>query len=209
VKGLSLKRIPDFVIAFASVLLGAFLLAGPASAHVSVSGDDTEPGAEVAVLTFHVPTESVTASTTKLAIQLPKFDTVTVLPMTGWTFTTKKSGQTVTEVDWTAAADAAIKPGEFGDFTLRVGPLPKADSVEFGAVQTYSDGSTVAWNESAAPGSDAEPEHPKPTLTLIAAVAAPKAGSTTGSTVLAIVALVVAALALGVAVVGNARRKAN
>jgi uncharacterized protein YcnI len=202
VKGLSLKRI---VLA---LFFGSFVLAGPASAHVSVSGDDAEPGAEIAVITFHVPTESATASTTKLAIQLPKFETVTVLPMTGWAFAMQKSGQTVTEVDWTAAADAAIKPGEFGDFTLRVGPLPKADSVQFGAVQTYSDGSTVAWNESAAPGSDAEPEHPKPTLTLTAPAAAPKAASTTGATVLSIVALVVAALALGIAVVGNARRKA-
>jgi periplasmic copper chaperone A len=202
VKGLSLKRI------LCVLFVGSFLLAGPASAHVSVSSDDAEPGAEVAVVTFHVPTESASASTTKLAVQLPKFDTVTVLPMTGWTFTTKKSGQTITEVDWTAATDAAIKPGEFGDFTLRVGPLPKAGSVEFGAVQTYSDGSTVAWNESAAPGSDAEPDHPKPTLTMTTPAAAPKPASTTGATVLAIVALVVAALALGVAVVGNARRKA-
>lgn len=206
-KGLSLKRI----CAFAAVLAGVFLIAGPASAHVSVSSDDSMPGAEIAVLTFHVPTESATASTTKLAIQVPKFDTVSVLPMTGWTFTTKKSGETVTEVDWTASAAAAIKPGEFGDFSLRVGPLPKADAVSFGALQTYSDGSTVAWNQTAAPGSDVEPDHPKPTLTLRAAdpVSAPKAASTTGPTVLAIVALVVAALALGVAVVGNARRRAT
>ncbi len=39
--------------------------------------------------------------------------------------------------------------------------------------------------------------------------AAPKAASTTGVTVLSIIALAVAALALGVAVVGNARRKAT
>jgi uncharacterized protein YcnI len=209
VKGLSLKRIPGFVVAFAAVLLGAFLLAGPASGHVSVSGDDTEPGAEVAVLTFHVPTESATASTTKLAVQLPRFDTVSVLPMTGWTFTTKKSGDTITEVDWTAGTDTAIKPGEFGNFSLRVGPLPDADSVSFGALQTYSDGTTVAWNQTAAPGSDAEPDHPKPTLSLVAEQAAAKAASTIGVTVLSIVALAVAALALGVAVVGNARRKAT
>jgi uncharacterized protein YcnI len=207
VKGLSLKRIAVLL----AVVVGVFVLADPASAHVSVSADDASPGAEVSVLTFHVPTESATASTTKVAIQLPKFDTVDVLPMTGWTFTTKKSGDTVTEVDWTASAAAVIKPGEFGDFSLRVGPLPHADEVSFAAVQTYSDGSTVAWNETAAPGSTAEPDHPKPTLSLQAAAApaAPKAASTTGATVLSIVALVVAALALGVAVVGNARRKAS
>ena len=80
----------------------------------------------------------------------------------------------------------------------------------FGALQTYSDGTTVAWNQTAAPGSNAEPDHPKPTLALHdRRHAAPKAASTTGATVLSIVALVVAALALGLAVVGNARRKAT
>jgi uncharacterized protein YcnI len=205
------------IVAFLAVLVAAFAVAGPASAHVSVSSDDSTPGAEVAVLTFAVPTESATASTTKLAIQLPKFDTVDVLPTAGWTFTTKKSGATVTQVQWTAAPGAAIRPGEFGEFTLRVGPLPKASEVSFGALQTYSDGSTVAWNQTAAPGSDAEPDHPKPTLQLRSVAASPQAGAsttpksagTTGATVLSIVALVVAALALGVAVVGNARRKAS
>lgn len=192
-----------------ALFAGMFVLAAPAYAHVSVSSDDSAPGAEIAVLTFAVPTESASASTTKLAVRLPKFDTVSVLPMPGWAFTTRKSGDTVTEVDWTASADAAIKPGEFGNFSLRVGPLPDASSVSFGAVQTYSDGTSVAWNQTAAPGSDAEPEHPKPTLELRTAAAAPESASTTGATVLSIVALVVAALALGVAIVGNARRKAT
>lgn len=208
----------------ALLFLGSFVLAAPAYAHVSVSADDATPGAEVAVLTFHVPTESATASTTKLAIQLPVFSTVDVLPMTGWTFTTKTTtlakpittddgdqiSKAITEVDWAASPAVAIKPGEFGNFSLRVGPLPKAKSVSFGALQTYSDGTTVAWNQTAAPGSSVEPDHPKPTLTLqaTASTAAPKPASTTGATVLSIVALVVAALALGVAIVGNARRKA-
>lgn len=209
-----------------SVLVGTFLLAGPASAHVSVDSPDAEPGAEIAVVTFHVPTESDTASTTKLAVQLPTadpFSEVAVLPQPGWTFTTKTTklakpittadgaqlSEVTSEIDWTATSQAtAIKPGEFGDFTLRLGPMPDASEVDFGALQTYSDGSTVAWNQTSAPGSTAEPDHPKPTLELHAAATTPKAASTTGATVLSIVALVVAALALGLAVVGNARRKA-
>ncbi len=67
-KGLSLKRI-RVVSPSLSSCSALFVLAGPASAHVSVSrADDATPGAEVAVLTFHVPTESATASTTKLAV---------------------------------------------------------------------------------------------------------------------------------------------
>ena len=153
------------------VVLAAFalplLVIAPASAHVSVAATDTEPGAEVSVLTFTVPTESAAASTTKLAVQLPRFETVTVAPMPGWTITTKKSGDTVTEVDWAADASAAIKPGQFGEFALRVGPLPDADSVSFGALQTYSDGSVVNWNERSADGTT-EPEHPAPTLAIAA-----------------------------------------
>lgn len=209
------------VLRFLAVFVAVLAIATPASAHVAVSSPDAVPGAE-AVLTFRVPTESDTASTTKLAVRLPAdtpFTTVDVLPMTGWTFTVKTStlakplttdeGDTVTEavaeVDWTATA-GGIAPGEFGEFTILAGPLPDADSVAFGAVQTYSDGTVAQWNETAAPGSSAEPEHPKPTLTIRAAAPA-KPASTTGATVLSIVALVIAALALGVAVVGNARRR--
>jgi uncharacterized protein len=213
-----------------SVLLAAFVaLAGPASAHVTVSAPDATRGGE-AVLTFRVPTESDTASTTRLAVQLPAdtpFASVSVLPQPGWTFTTRtvtlpkpitnddgdKITEAISEIDWTASdASSAIKPGEFGEFTIEAGPLPDTPEIAFGAVQTYSDGSVVRWNEQAAPGSKTEPDHPKPALTLAAAdpqAATPAAASTTGATVLAIVALVVAALALGVAVVTNARRRSE
>lgn len=213
-----------------SVLLAALVaLAGAASAHVTVSAPDATRGGE-SVLTFRVPTESDTASTTRIAVQLPTdtpFASVSVLPQPGWTFTTRttklakpitnddgdKVTEAISEVDWTASgASSAIKPGEFGQFTIEAGPLPDASEIAFGTVQTYSDGMVVRWNEQAAPGSKTEPDHPKPTLTLAAAdaqAAKPAAASTTGATVLAIVALVVAALALGFAVVTNARRRSG
>ncbi len=208
-----------------AAVCGAFVfaLAGPALAHVTVSSPDAKAGEE-AVLTFHVPTESDTASTTKVAIQLPPFASVSVLPMPGWQIDTHTSTlakplttddgdkvtKAVSEIDWTATSKAsAIAPGQFQQFTVEAGPLPEADSLAFGVVQTYSDKTVVQWNEVPAPGSTAEPDHPKPVLTLAAdpAPAAAKPASTTGPTVLAIVALVVAAAALGVAVVGRARRK--
>jgi uncharacterized protein YcnI len=191
------------LLAFAAV----FCLAAPASAHVTVSSDDAMPGDE-AVLSFTVPTESATASTTALAVELPRFDDVAVRPHPGWTYTVQHTAAGY-EVDWHAASAAsAIKPGEFDVFEVSVGPLPHAESISFGAVQTYSDGTVVAWNQSPAPGSTVEPDHPKPTLRLtpIAAPRAP-APSTTAPTVLSILALVLAAAALGVAIVGNARRK--
>ena len=213
--------------AVAAALVGVFVfvLAWPASAHVSVTSPNAKAGAE-AVLTFSVPTESDKASTTKVAVQLPPFAAVSVLPKAGWRIATHtttlakplvtddgdKVTKAVTEVEWTAlSTSSAIAPGQFEQFTVEAGPLPEVASLAFGIVQTYSDKTVVRWNQVAAPGSDAEPDHPKAVLMLAAHDAAQpttaEPASTTGPTVLAIVALVVAAAALGVAVVSRARRQ--
>jgi uncharacterized protein YcnI len=213
--------------------LGALIaFAVPASAHVTVYGPDATQGGE-AVLTFRVPTESAAASTTKLQVQLPTaapIASVLVQPTPGWTaktITTKlanpiltsdgdRVSEAVSEVDWTAdSAAAAIKPGEFGQFVVSVGPLPKVATMRFGAIQTYSDGTVTKWIETPAPGSSVEPEHPAPELTLAPAAAGTTAtmvagvhsstSSNTGPIVLSVVALVVAAGALGLAFVSRAR----
>ena len=103
----------------------------------------------------------------------------------------------------TDTAATAIKPGEFDEFVVSAGPLPKAATITFKAIQVYSDGSQVHWTDVPAPGSTVEPEHPAPTLKL--AVANPPASthsgsSQTGSVVLASVALAVAVVALAVAI---------
>lgn len=202
-----------------------FVVAWPAAAHVSVTSPNATAGEE-AVLTFAVPTESDRASTTTVAVQLPPFASVSVLPKPGWRITTHTSTlakplvtddgdrvtKAVTEVEWSASSkSSAIAPGQFDQFTVEAGPLPQVDSLAFGVVQTYSDKTVVRWNQVAAPGSDAAPDHPKAVLMLAAHDAthpvAAKPASTTGPTVLAIVALVVAAAALGFAVVSRARRQ--
>jgi uncharacterized protein len=73
----------------------------------------------------------------------------------------------------------------------------------------------VKWIEQAAPGSTAEPEHPAPLLPLRAQPGSPsdvqrvkiENTSNTGSVTLSIIALVVAAGALGYAVVTRARSR--
>jgi periplasmic copper chaperone A len=173
--------------------LAGLLGAGAASAHVSVSSPGAVQGGYASV-TFKVPTESATASTTGLKVQLPAdqpLASVSVLPLYGWTYTMTKAKlatpissddgnitEAVSVIDWKATSAAtAIKPGEFNQFVISVGPLPKAPTMTFKAIQTYSDGKVVSWIEQAAQGSSAEPEHPAPTLTLAGASAAP-AGST-------------------------------
>jgi uncharacterized protein YcnI len=210
-----------FCLLIAAALAALLALAGPAFAHVTVAAPGAAPGG-YAVATFRVPTESDTASTTKLVVQVPPMASVSVQPVPGWTAVTKVSKlatplqsddgavtSAVSQITWTAAPGSGIKPGQFQQFPVSVGPLPKSSSVSFPTIQYYSDGTVVRWIEHAAPGSKTEPDHPAPTLTLTAAdpAAAPKVekASTTGPTVLSIVALVVAAGALGLAFVSRAR----
>ena len=69
--------------ASALVLVG---VANSASAHVTVSSPDAKPGG-YAKLVFRVPSESDTASTTKLVVTLPKdhlFASVSAQVKDGW-----------------------------------------------------------------------------------------------------------------------------
>ena len=228
-KGHSVKKVFLVVAVFAAV----FAVALPASAHVTVTAPGATRGGSDQEITFRVPVEK-NADTVKLAVALPTatpFASVDVKPMPGWTHVEKTAKlatpiktddgtitEAVSQITWTAAAGQGLKPGEYGDFTFIAGLLPNTPSVVFGAIQTYSDGSVVQWNQRAAAGTE-EPEFPAPTLTLAAASPTSTAAagattktvvqksSTTAPTVLAIIALVLAAAALGVAFVGNARRK--
>lgn len=150
-----------------------------ALAHVSVSSPGATQGG-YATVTVKVPTESDTASTVGLKLQLPTdtpFSSVSVQPKPGWTIKMTKSKlptpvktddgevtEAISLIEWTASADAGIKPGEFDTFSISVGPLPKADSVTFKAIQTYSDGKVVNWVEEAT--GSTEPDFPAPTLAI-------------------------------------------
>ena len=218
------------------------LTALPALAHVTVSSPGATQGG-FGVLTFRMPNETDNANATELKVQLPAdqpLASVSVKPQAGWSYTvtrarlpqpiTDDDGNQVTDypsvVDWKATA-GGIRPGEYNEFQLSVGPLPKADSMTFKALQTYSNGETVSWIEVPAAGSSDEPEHPAPTLKLAPAAdagatapttntAAPAStsgeeasnGSVTGAYVVGGIGLVAGLAALGVAVSGRRRRTA-
>ena len=233
-------------VAAAATLAVVALGVAPASAHVRVSSADAAPGG-YGELTFRMPTESDTASTTKLAVQLPTdtpLASVSVKPVAGWTATMETTtlatpvtvhGSEVTEavsqVTWTADPGAAIAPGQYQTFTILAGPLPDTDSLAMPAIQTYDDGTEVAWIEPMVDGQE-EPEHPAPVLALTAAggevsggqadgVAADSGTDTTatsaaavaddGPSGLAVTGLVIAVVALlaalGSLVLGLARRR--
>jgi len=171
----------------------------PASAHVTMS-PSSAPAGGYTTLALKVPTESDTASTTKLDVAFPTdapIASVSVQPKAGWTYEVRrgapskpvvtddgdKVNEVVNEIIWTAAAGSpGIRPGEFDTFVVSAGPLPEGvGSIAFKTLQTYSDGEVVRWIDTAAAGQP-EPEHPAPTLTLTAAAADSGTGATAAAT---------------------------
>lgn len=227
-----MKKAARVVLSTAVASVAAIGLAVPALAHVKVSGTDATQGG-YGVVTFRVPTESDTASTTDLLVTLPDDQpilSVATQPKPGWTANvTKKKlatpqkdddGNDITEyvstVEWKAdSPQSAIPPNEFDTFSISAGPLPKEESLSLPAVQTYSDGKVVSWNEKA-PQGQPEPEHPAPVLTLSAAgddgaqpaaSAAQSAAATPAWPGIAALVVAIAAIALGVANLALLRRK--
>ena len=166
-----------FALSAVALAAGATLaLAAPlaASAHVTLDNNTAAAGS-FALISFKVPNESATETTTKVEVTLPS-DTplayVSYVPVAGWTteLTTttldtpvEAEGGTITEavtkVTWTADAGSEIADGQLQLFPLSVGPIPDTGSISLPVDQTYSDGTVVSWSES---GDDAE--HPAPVL---------------------------------------------
>ncbi|HEX5594847.1 MAG TPA: YcnI family protein [Micromonosporaceae bacterium] len=172
-------------VTLGAAVVGVFGFAAPASAHVTVNPREATQGGYARVA-FRVPTESDTARTTKVEVVFPEdapVASVSTMPVPGWTVAVERRkvdpplevhGSPVTEViskiTWTAGGDTGIGPGEFQEFPVSLGPLPKTDRMVFKALQTYSDGNVVRWIEEP-PADGGEVDHPAPVLTLAAAAA--------------------------------------
>lgn len=181
----------------AATVFGLLAVAVPASAHVTVNPKEAVQGGYARVA-FRVPNESDDTDTTKIEVYLPEdapVASVTTMPVPGWTVAVAKRklttpievhGSPVSEVvstlTWTATTpDAAVKPGQFQEFPVSLGPLPKVDKMVFKTLQTYSDGVVVRWIDP--PANDgAEPESPAPVLTLLPAEAGAEATPATDNT---------------------------
>jgi uncharacterized protein YcnI len=236
------RRTCTIAAASLAVMIG---LALPALAHVGIDPGTAEKGSWTK-LAFRVPNERDDASTTKVVISFPKdhpLPFVSVKPVPGWKAELTEGklpepvvaddGDKVTEsvlkVTWTGGK---IEPGQFQEFEVSVGPLPKdVDEIVFPTDQTYSGGEVVKWAD--APKSDGtEAEHPVPTLKLVAAsseghdgmamaspssepasVAVMKPVSATASSssdgtarIMGVAGIVVGLLGAGIALVGLRRR---
>ncbi|WP_433223166.1 YcnI family protein [Dactylosporangium sp. CS-047395] len=182
-----MRLTPVVALVVAAVAVLAFPAA--AGAHVTVNPNTATQGGYTKV-TFRVPNEKDAASTTKVEIAIPTdkpIASVSLKPVPGWTATTEVAKlatpvktddgdltEAVAKVTWTADPGAEIKPHQFQEFDVSLGPLPETDQIVFKALQTYSDGDVVRWIDEPAAG--AEAEHPAPVLKLA------KAGSAAQST---------------------------
>ncbi|WP_328385629.1 YcnI family protein [Streptomyces sp. NBC_00400] len=194
------RRLPLVGAAAAGSVL---LLAGPAFAHVSVQPSGPAAKGGYATVNFKVPNEKDDASTVKLEVTLPTdhpLASVMPQPVPGWKISVTKAklpkpiemeGEKITEapskITWTADGKG-VEPGQFQQFPLSVGQLPKdTDQVVFKALQTYDNKEVVRWIEPTKEGAP-EPENPAPVLKLGApeedghgaAGANDKSGATTG-----------------------------
>ena len=183
-------------IALAVAAVAVFGFAVPASAHVTVNPSTATQGGYTTVA-FRVPNEKDNANTVKLEVTMPEDNpiaSVALKPIAGWTAVADRTKlktpiksddgdvtEAVTKITWTAGPSAALKPGQFQDFEVSLGPLPKVDHVVFKVLQYYSDGDIVRWIEEPSAGAQ-EPEHPAPVLKLTAGDAATPATANADTT---------------------------
>lgn len=190
----------------ATIAIGAgalLVIAAPlaASAHVEVTPNTAAAGSYVEI-TFRVPTESATATTTRLEVDIPAatpFPSVSYVAVPGWdtqlvtetlpkpvTVDKTEITEAVTKVIWTAQPGSEIKENEIRQFTLSVGAVPDTGKMVLNALQTYSDGSIVKWT-----GTGEKADHPSPVLYVndkpvaehdADAVTTPAAGHDSGTT---------------------------
>ena len=166
-------------IGIGAAVIAILAMPGLAQAHVTVQPGSAE-GGSFSVIAFRVPNEQDGARTTEVQVVLPEdqpIGSVQTTPIPGWKITTKtrhldkpiemfgeQLDTVVSQVSWTAT-NGGIRPGQFQDFNLSLGQLPESGELVFNAVQAYSNGDRVNWNQISADPS-VEPEHPAPILTI-------------------------------------------
>jgi uncharacterized protein YcnI len=168
----------------------ALAYAESASAHAHVS-PPVALAKEGQVFTLAVPTEKEGATTTSIELTLPAgFAIDSLVPTTGWKRAVQQTGSgdtaVITKVTWTGGA---VPTGEDAAFSF-LASTTGTGSYTFGVRQTYSDGSVVNWSG---------PESSDTPAPVVKALSSFGGG---GSSMLAIIAVAVGAVALLLAVGG-------
>jgi uncharacterized protein len=138
----------------------ALALPAAAQAHVSLHPNEVPTGA-FATLDIRVPSESDTANTVKVEVQVPEgFVEVSPEALPEWDVKVTKTKlakpiqgddgpitEAVKEIEWTPSAGSkGIPPGQFKNFPISTQvPGKPGQTLTFKVLQTYSDGEVVRW----------------------------------------------------------------
>ena len=174
-------RTPLRIAGISALLVGAgIVLAGPASAHVSISPGEGAAG-EYTVATVSVPHGCDGSATTKVTIQVPEqLNSITPSRNALYDVTKKieklatpvkdAHGNEITErvaqIEYTAKSPLPDGYRDAFDLSFQV-PDVAGTTIYFPTIQTCEKGST-AWVEIAAEGAE-EPEHPAPAYKVLEA----------------------------------------
>jgi uncharacterized protein YcnI len=168
------------LITVGAVVVGGLLAGvGTAQAHVVALPGTATQGSMVEIA-FQVPDDEPTADTTTVAVTFPAahpIASVVAKTLPGWQIRVDRTKlaeplmsdtgpvtEAVSKITWSGGK---IRPDNFEDFTVALGPLPSdTDRLVFAAVQTYDNGDVERWTDSSVPGLPA-PEHAAPTVTLL------------------------------------------
>jgi uncharacterized protein YcnI len=130
-----MRRLLMIMAAIVSVQVPAIL-----QAHVSVSPQESTPGATVKYV-VRVPTEGK-VTTTGADLEVPEGVTVEVLaiPM-GWKHEIKRQGDRIVAISW----QMEIKPGEFAEFAFVARNPRDKDQLVWKLRQHFVDGTVTDW----------------------------------------------------------------
>jgi uncharacterized protein YcnI len=169
-------------VALGAGVVGAFALAGPAAADVTVSPSAAARGGP-AELAFQITEDRPGAYTTQVELDAPEATPIAeIYPMSAddWAprVATRQLSQpvelihgtttseVVSSVTWLRVTGPPADPTKPAELRVSLGPMPTTETVSFTIVQTYSDGTVVRWADPPASGGT-RPAHPAPVVTLL------------------------------------------
>ncbi|CAM4336884.1 YcnI family copper-binding membrane protein [Paenibacillus tarimensis] len=134
-----------FTFSLIAIVSAVLMLAGMASAHVTVWPKEVKQGS-YEVFTVRVPSEEKGTTTVGVRVTIPESVNITrVEPKAGWSYEIeRRADDTIGSVAWAAEGDG-LKQTEFTEFRLSGRVNDDAETIVWKAYQTYSDGSVVEW----------------------------------------------------------------
>jgi uncharacterized protein YcnI len=210
-----MQIINKLVLSIGALFIGVFSLTAVASAHIVVRPSEVLPGT-YQTFNVSVPNErDIAVAMVKVLIpDTIKSATPTVKP--GWTITVEKTGEgetaQTTAITW---SEGSVPAGQRDDFSFSAKTPDTTGELTWKAYQTYADGVTVAWDQkTTTEDSESTTSGPSSTTNIVKETAADQASTdaknaadSAKSTARLGLYTAIAALAVGLVVLGYVTKK--